>query len=702
MKGRSLVRACILGLALVSAAGLSEAQTAKESYQNNRAPLKSNPYVMLPPGSIKADGWLKDQLLRMKNGLSGNLDERYPQVAGPRNGWLGGDGDAWERGPYWIDGLLPLAYILQDQELIKKVKPWVEWTLTHQRADGYIGPLPSKEKPADEPGIQKEPKEDWWPRMVMLKVLQQYYDATGDKRVIKVLSNYFRYQLKQLPQQHLDHWSFWANRRGADNLMVVYWLYNITGEAFLLDLGHLIYKQTFPYTQVFMNEYKQKQDGLAHLYPYNTGNVYPYNQDLISRLHVGQLQSFHCVNLAQGIKTPVVYYQQNPDSLYIKAVKRAFRDIEIFHGQAQGMYGGDEPMHGNNPTQGVEFCSVVEMMFSLESMLGITGDTEFADRLEKIAYNALPTQATDDFNHRQYFQSANQVLISRAKRNFIEDNSHSGNDLCYGLLTGYPCCTSNMHQGWPKFVQNLWYGTEDGGLAALVYGPGEVSAKVRGGVVVSIKEETNYPFDENIKFTVQPKKKVSFPLHLRVPAWAKGAKILVNGQNISGTPNAGSVIKINREWKEGDVVELSLPMQITSSRWAESSVAVERGPLVYSLKIEEDWKFVNGTDGFGSYYEVYPKSDWNFALLSRAIHNPEKGFEVIKQDTKGKYPWNLQNAPVKLVTRAKKHQEWKMYNNMSGPLPNNFSRAGTDHTEEITLVPYGCSTLRITQFPIVD
>lgn len=672
-----------------------------EAQLQNRKPLRANPYLELPLGSIQAKGWLEDQLKRMKSGLTGHLDERYPEVAGQRNGWLGGDGDAWERGPYWIDGLLPLAYILRDQTLISKVKPWVEWTLNNQREDGYLGPKPLQEKPTPEPGIQKEPVEDWWPRMVMLKVLQQYHNATGDKRVIKALTKYFKYQLQELPKHPLDQWSFWGNRRGADNLMVVYWLYNITGESFLLDLGNLLYEQTFPYTTVFSNDYSTKQAGIDHLYPYNTGNGYPFQQALINKLHVGQLQSFHCVNLAQGIKTPIIYYQQQPDSNYVKAVKKAFKDIALFHGQAQGMYGGDEPLHGNAPTQGIEFCSVVELLFSLESMLTITGDTEFADHLEKIAYNAMPTQATDDFNHRQYFQSANQVLISRAERNFFEDGGHQGTDQCFGLLTGYPCCTANMHQGWPKLVQNLWYQTADNGIAALLYGPSEVEAKVANGQAIRIIEDTHYPFDETIRFTIQTKKAISFPFHLRIPHWAKGAQITVNGEVISETAKAGSIVKINRNWKDGDQVNLILPMHIETSRWAELSVAVERGPLVYALKIEEDWRKVSNVEYFGDFFEVYPKSDWNYGLLEKAIKDPQNGFEVIKNQTGGQYPWNLRGAPIVIKTKAKKIPGWSLYKNMAGPLPHQFSSAKEEETS-ITLVPYGCSTLRITQFPIVN
>ena len=184
-----------------------------------------NPYQELALGTIKPQGWLREMLIRQKDGSTGNLDNLYPLVMNERNGWLGGDGDQWERGPYWIDGLLPLAYILNDKGLIAKVKPWVEWSIKSQQKDGYFGP--AKDYPFEE-GIQRDNSKDWWPKMVMLKVLKQYYSATKDKRVIKFMTNYFKYQLKELPKNPLDHWTFWAKFRGGDNLMVVYWLYNIT------------------------------------------------------------------------------------------------------------------------------------------------------------------------------------------------------------------------------------------------------------------------------------------------------------------------------------------------------------------------------------------------------------------------------------------------------------------------------------------
>jgi DUF1680 family protein len=639
------------------------------NYLNNRSPLISKPFVELPLGAISPEGWLKDQLIRQKNGMTGHLDEVYEPVMGKRNGWLGGDGDVWERGPYWIDGLLPLAYILKDETLIAKVKPWVEWALNSQQPDGYFGP--SVDHP-NEPGLQRNNSRDWWPKMVVLKFFQQYYTATGDERVTKLMLNYFKYQLKELPKTPLNHWTHWGADRGGDNLAVVYWLYNLTGEKFLLELGELIHNQTVNWTDAFL-----------------TGKL--RNQ-----------WSFHCVNVAQGMKEPGVYYQQSKDRKYVEAVKAGLADLKAFHGFPDGLYGGDEMLHGNNPTQGSELCSAVEMMFSMETILPVTGEVVFADHLERVAFNALPTQTTDNYDSRQYFQQTNQVLVSKYPRNF--NTAYEGTGQLFGPLTGYPCCTSNMHQGWPKFTQNLWYSSADQGIAALVYAPSSVKAIVGKGTNLEITETTNYPFDELIRFTLKIDKKATFAFHLRIPSWCQKAIITINGKTW-GEPEGNIITAISREWADGDVVELSLPMQVAISRWYENSAVVERGPLVYALKIGEEWRKVINTDKYGPfYYEVHPTTAWNYGLVTSAIKDPSKEFEVVKRTVpKDSYPWNQENAPLEIKTKGVSIPFWTLYNGSAGPLPySDQFQLKTDPPVEITLIPYGCTTLRITEFPVVQ
>lgn len=649
----------------------SAALQALNYYGQNRYPLKAKPYMALPLGSVVPTGWLGEQLKLMRNGLAGHLDTIYPEVLGERNGWLGGDGDVWERGPYWLDGLVPLAYILKDEELLRKIQPWIEWTLNSQSEDGYFGPRSADDSPSPEDGLQRDKAGDWWPRMVMLKVLQQYYEASNDQRVIALMEKYFRYQLNELPRTPLNHWSWWGQQRGGDNLAVVYWLYNITREQFLLDLAELIHQQTFNWTETFL-----KSDKVSELY------------------------SFHGVNIAQGLKAPVIYYQQHPDIKYIEAVKKALQDLELFHGQPQGVFAADELIHGRNPTQGSELCLAVELMFSLESMVAITGEVSFMDRLEKIAFNALPAQSTDDYTGRQYYQQANQVMVSRTERNFITAHGHT--DLCFGVLSGYPCCTVNMHQGWPKLVGSLWQATDDNGLAALVYAASEVTAKVAEGVTVQFFEETNYPFEETIRFRFKAAQPVFFPFHLRIPAWCTQATIQING--IKWKEAGGNqVIKIERLWTDGDIITLALPMHVSTKSWQEGAISVERGPLVYALRIGENWKEIDNDDKHGSFHEVHPSTDWNFGLLEKAIEQLKDNPKITRNAVDGKYPWNLENAPLEMQIKGKKIDSWKIYNGSAGPLPfSPQTKLDAVPEENLTLIPFGCTRLRITEFPVVQ
>jgi uncharacterized protein len=670
MMYRRILLICLLTVLSFSFTNVQQ-EPINDHYISNRGSLKPQAFVPLPLGAIQAHGWLKKMLELQRDGLTGHLDTYYEIVCGPNNGWLGGTGDGWERGPYWIDGLVPLAFILNDDDLKAKAQEWIEWSIANQREDGYFGPEELPEGYTRIPGTQQGNREDWWPKMVMLKVLQQYYTATNDQRVIHLMTKYFRYQLANLSEYPLGHWTYWAEQRGGDNMQVVLWLYNITQDAFLLELADLLFDQTTPWTRIFTDNTLRKANPYAQL---------------------------HCVNVAHGVKTPVIYYQRSKDPVHRAAVREGLEALKDVHGFVTGMYGGDEALHGNDPTQGIELCSVVELMYSFESILPVTGDLYYADYLEKVAYNSLPTQINEDFMRRQYFQQVNQVLITDDYRHFDCDGYGR---ICFGVKTGYPCCLANMHQGWPKFVQNLWYATPDNGLAALIYGASQVKAKVAGGVEVEFIEETNYPFHETIKFTYLTNESVDFPLYLRIPEWCNTPVLKVNGRVIDA-PERENLLQVSRTWNKGDVVELELPMEMRFSRWFERSLGVERGPLVYALHVEAEWREVKTDQWPSTFFEVLPKSPWNYGIPQRYIL-PEN-FKVTVKNEVPDMPWNPDNTPIEIRTIGKRIPFWTLYNNSAGKLPYSphpHRELGTPE-EEIVLIPYGATTLRVGQIPVVD
>ncbi|HZB94408.1 MAG TPA: beta-L-arabinofuranosidase domain-containing protein, partial [Herpetosiphonaceae bacterium] len=199
----------------------------------------------LPLGQIRPRGWLLDQLRIQANGLSGHLDEFWPDVA--ESGWIGGKAEGWERGPYWLDGVVPLAFLLDDAALKGKVQHWVDYILEHQHADGWLGPVHDAHY-----GYEYDP----WPVYVALKALTQYYEATQDRRAIAAMQRFLRRLDELLDQQPLQSWGHF---RWADSAVSIYWLYEHTHEPWLLDLAAKVHDQGFDWRSHFENfPYREK------------------------------------------------------------------------------------------------------------------------------------------------------------------------------------------------------------------------------------------------------------------------------------------------------------------------------------------------------------------------------------------------------------------------------------------------------------
>jgi hypothetical protein len=651
------------------------------NYKGNPAPLKQNAYIKLPLGTVKPAGWLKLQLEVQAAGLTGNIDDFWPDLL--NSSWRGGEGEAWERGPYFLDGMVPLAYLLDDKTLIDKSNRWIQNIISSSRDTGWYGPAKNKDR---------------WPLAVANKVLMQYYEATGDTNALNVLKKYFQY-LHNSPPDWPD--KEWRGVRAMENAVTGYWLFRQTGEPWILETIESIQKNSSDWTAYY------------EIFPWDSAAA----ADKKIPLNWGpEGLTAHVVNNAMAIKYPGLWYQQSVDERFKNAVYAGIEKYDHNHGQAGGRFSGDEHLSGKSPARGSELCSVVEYMFSLEELYAIFGDNKLADRLELLTYNALPATTTPDMWAHQYDQQSNQVLISGVKRDWSTNGDYSN---IYGLMPNFACCLANMHQGWPKFVESMWMATNDNGLALVAYGPSVVKALVSKGKEVTITEVTDYPFSGAITLNIETENPVKFPLEIRVPGWADSISIIFKGKTVVAKGNTS--FRIFEKWKNGDQIMIDIPMSIRSEKRYNNSLSVLRGPLYFSLRIDKEYKSVKiNYDNFsykGSVdWEITPKSDWNYGLLVD-INNINRGLKL-SENKIGKYPfadkgdmvWSAdsakylqvtEEAPLVLTARGIRIPEWIMKNNSADVPPLSPVKPVGD-PEVITLVPYGCTRLRITEFPLMD
>lgn len=627
-------------------------------YISNRAPLLPSPLIKLPIGNIQPKGWLLSQLQLMREGFTGNLPE-LSKFLQEDSGWLTLKGRGWEEMPYWLKGFGDLGYILKDQRILDESKKWIDAIFATQDKDGYFGPAENKEN------------HDLWPNMVVLFILQSLHEATGDERVIPFMTRYFRYQY-ELPEEYLLPES-WQKLRGGDNLESVYWLYNRTGDKFLLELGEKIFRRTSDWTSSILSPERDKNWEVSSFY--------------------------HGVNISMGFRQPGVYYQQSKNKKYIEALERNYKMIMDEYGQQPGgMFNADENIRPGyiDPRYAAETCSMVESMYSNESLLKITGASRYAERAEDIAFNSLPASMTPDLKGLHYLTAPNLISCDSSDQHDFEN---SGTLVSYDPWR-YRCCQHNVAFGWPYYAEHLWMATLDNGLAAVLYSASEVTAKVADGTQIRISEDTAYPFSGLIHLTLWTERPVEFPLYLRIPDWSKDARISVNGIPSEAQFQPGHYAVIKREWKNADQIRLELPMEIEVKTWEKigGAVSVKRGPLWYSLKIEEEWNRYGGTDEWPA-YEILPASPWNYGLVVDP-KSPVDSITLDSQNPLAYQPFTPDNAPIILKAKAKKIPEWRAEGKMVGKVPPSPVESNLS-VEEISLIPMGCARLRLTVFPLI-
>jgi DUF1680 family protein len=629
----------------------------------------------LPLGRIKPAGWLQRQLRVQAAGLGGHLDEFWPDVKD--SAWIGGKAEGWERGPYWLDGFIPLAVALDDAALKERARRWIDALLETQKEDGWLGP--SKGNPSAASRLRDY---DVWPRFLVLKAMTQWQEATGDTRIIPAMTRFLRRLDTLLDSQPLAEW---ARVRWADLSLSIYWLHDRVHEPWLLGLAAKVHAQGLDWP------------ALARDFPYREKitrrDLERFTKAAGGRRINDQFGATHGVNIAMGIKASGVWSRQSGDAGDRRAVFSLLEALDRFHGQATGIFSCDEHLAGSNPSQGTELCTVVEMMYSLETLLTIMPEVSLADRLESVAYNALPATFTDDMWAHQYDQQANQVVCKVSQERIYSNNGPEAN--LFGLEPNFGCCLANLHQGWPKLTSHLWMRSSEGGLMAMAYAPCDVSARV-GTSDVQVRVQTDYPFAGAIDVAVSSARPAEFPIDLRIPAWADGATVSVEGAGPEPA-RAGTFHRVSRRWSGTTLVKLTLPMRLRAERRYHDSVTIRRGPLVFALRVGQEWRKLRDR-GPTADWEVYPTTPWNFGL-ALAPEDPHAGLRVEVKEV-AENPFSSRAPAVRLVGKGRRIDDWGLHQNAADAPPASpvTSRAPL---EELELIPYGTAKLRVTEIPLV-
>lgn len=635
----------------------------------------------LSPKDIKPAGWLKKQLLLQANGLTGNIEKVFSDLSAD-NAWLGGKGEAWERGPYYLDGLVPLAFLLNDKQLIKKVYNWIEAILGSNNPSVGFGPLRSV---------------DYWPRSVVQKALISFYRATGDDRVISFLLEYYNFVLKRIDEFPPY---FWASARALEGMEAMLEVYNLTKDEVVPQLIEKLKEYGYDWRQYFENfSYEKPMTKYTSQFIFKLGKAIGEPIDRMVRMsqripaqkNKKQVAAFnnnklvklimltHGVNIAMAYKYPLVYGFFKKEKDIAERTKAGFDTVMRSHGLAIGLHSSDEHLMGSDASGGVELCTVAEQSYSFEEALRLTKDNFFADMTEYYMFNAFPATFTQDMTAHQYVQQPNQIAADRKPRQFFDTNKEAN---IFGVAPNFGCCAANMHQGFPKFAENLVY-SDGEKLYFLMFSPFEVNTVI-GGKNVDITQTSDYPFENKAVFEIRRAEKQE--IVIRVPSFTE--KVVLNGKEQEFQPDSKISLTVN----SGDTVILHFAEELKVFDNADGSIGIRRNNLLFAMPLDFEERFVRGQRPF-HYREFVGHSEFAFAPIIIDGKPEIIGKKILEL---GEYPFDRQNRRIEYSIKARRVTNWKAGKNsaQSPPALPQFGEA-----VDIPLTPYGCTYLRITQFP---
>ncbi len=605
----------------------------------------------VPPAAVKPSGALRLGLCRQNDGISSHYQEQGYPFNTPM--WNGGVGkvilesvichdeasetpmqESWwpyEQSAYLLDGLVRLGVLLDDQEKIALFEKNLRYVIERPDENGLLGHCYNESTSE-------------WPMAVFFRAAYFYYQVTGDQTVKDAFIRHF----KALTPEKLSN-----EFRNINNLEGLLKVYGWTGDRELLSKAIQAYQL------------------------HNQRNLPPVENEFElfwARLTSGRNFVIHGVSFCESLKLPVMLSLYSGDSGWLEGAEKALQKVLELHEQIPGLTSSNEDFAGRDPLQGYETCDITDFTWTLGYFLMATGKAEYADRIEKIIYNALPASVSKDFCTLQYLSAPNQVIAadysnhsfffrgSATFRQFRSDHSAQ-------------CCTGNIHRALPNFALRLWMKDATGAPVAAMYG-----SSVFTGDGYSIEEETNYPYSSHITFKFNMAKAQEMPFTFRIPGWCQGATAQLNDETLALNLKSGEYFTLKRCWQDGDVLKLTLPMapvQIHDRQWSH----FEYGPLVFALPVASQEER-QGDTAFAP-RNFLPRSKWSYGVA------PGADMKVLQSED-GRLSMKVTAFPVTGFDNLEQGR-------YTPEVPLFCQQAGDEC--EIELIPYGETTLRITAFP---
>jgi len=654
---------------------------------NGTEPLAPFLYNELPLGSIKAGGWMQNQMEIQGAGLAGNLMEFYSYVND--SSWIGGSSEYSslnEAAPYWYNGIVPLAYSLGDPRLINQANYFLNYVIDHQWDDGWLGP-------------ESIPNRDLWGRFYLLHGMRNHAaaDPSQEQKIVTAIHKFVVIANSMLNDNYAglinapgDGYLF-GLARAHEFVLSLQWLYEFHPdgqEALIWETMELTWAATVvgarDWTTFFV-------DGAFPTV--GTPEINPIG---------GGFE--HGVNLAEGLRSPAELYRMTKNESLIQMSRDAVNLTWTYQGTDSGTITADEYIGGVNPARGSELCTTVETIFSLSYLYRLIGDNSFADGAELAAFNALPATLLPDMWSRQYVNQVNQPWSYTLDADPFYNVNTYGN--VYGLEPDYPCCTVNHGQGFPKFLMSSFATYSDSGLVHVYLIPATASTTIHGGPV-SVTSNTNYPFSNTIDYTISAA--VPFDFHVRIPDWAKsGSTVTFFGHTESITPDGNSLYTFKAPPGQS-AFSITLGASIRVIPKANNAVAIYHGALLYALSINYTTVAYPPLDTGGNDplpantitsqtkdHTLTPTSLWSVAIDPSQI----RFFAAPNVNAPLANPVYAPGAPPVEIWVAANNITWNTVDGTASPPPDPVELIGEPFWAK--LVPYGSAQLHMGELPSVS